>query len=143
MFFAWQIIIYIWPLFNILIIGVLIVNCVLYLGFFFQKIAVFRAALDIDGTLSQLTVCSYHVMYAFESESTLHSCLNVKELLARSRREIWRLSDCNWTQTQNHLVLKRRLNHLAKLAKLLILLMKLTFETNACPFKRWNNWMFY
>ena len=23
-------------------------------------------------------VCSYHVMYAFQNESTLHSCLNVK-----------------------------------------------------------------
>ena len=56
-------------------------------------------------------------MYAFQSESTLYSYLNVKELLARSRREIWRWSDCNWTRTQNHLVLKRTLNHLAKLAK--------------------------
>ena len=27
------------------------------------------------------------------------------------------LSDCNWTRTHNHLVLKRTLNHLAKLAK--------------------------
>ena len=36
----------------------------------------------------QLTVCSCHVTYAFESESTLYGCLNVKELLARSRREI-------------------------------------------------------
>ena len=35
-----------------------------------------------------LTVCSYHVTYAFQSESTLYSCLNVKELLARNRREI-------------------------------------------------------
>ena len=35
-----------------------------------------------------MTVCSCHVTYAFESESTLYSCLNVKELLARSRREI-------------------------------------------------------
>ena len=35
-----------------------------------------------------LTVCSYHVTYAFQSESTLYSCLNVKELLARSRHEI-------------------------------------------------------
>ena len=26
-------------------------------------------------------------------------------------------SDCNWTRTQNHLVLKRTLNHLAKLTK--------------------------
>ena len=35
-----------------------------------------------------LIVCSYHVTYALQSESTLYSCLNVKELLARSRREI-------------------------------------------------------
>ena len=35
-----------------------------------------------------MTVSSYHVTYAFQSESTLYSCLNVKELLARSRREI-------------------------------------------------------
>ena len=35
-----------------------------------------------------LTECSCHVAYAFESESTLYSCLSVKELLARSRREI-------------------------------------------------------
>ena len=33
-------------------------------------------------------VCSCHVTYTFQSESTLYSCLNVKELLARSRREI-------------------------------------------------------
>ena len=29
----------------------------------------------------------------------------------------WYLSDCNWTRTHNHLVRKRILNHLAKLAK--------------------------
>ena len=29
-----------------------------------------------------LTVCSCHVTYAFQSESTLYSCLDVKELLA-------------------------------------------------------------
>ena len=63
------------------------------------------------------TVCSCHVMYAFHSESTLYSCLNVKELLARSWRQIWSLSDCNWTRTQKHLVRKRTLNHLAKLTK--------------------------
>ena len=33
--------------------------------------------------------------YWFQSEATLYSCLNVKELLARSRREIWSLSDYN------------------------------------------------
>ena len=35
-----------------------------------------------------LTVCSCHAMYAFQSESILYSCLNVKELLARNRRKI-------------------------------------------------------
>ena len=40
-----------------------------------------------------MTVCSCHVTYAFQGESTLYSCLNVKELLARSRREIWKICD--------------------------------------------------
>ena len=39
-----------------------------------------------------LIVCSYHVTYTFQSESTLYGCLNVKELLARNRREISQLS---------------------------------------------------
>ena len=64
-----------------------------------------------------LTVCSYHVTYTLQSESTVYSYLNVKELLALSRCEIWRLRDCNWTRTHNHLFHKRALNHLAKLAK--------------------------
>ena len=77
-----------------------------------------------DRTVYWVLICtlhlilrSFHVTYAFQSESTLYSCLNVNELLARSRWEIWRWSDCNWTGTQNHLVLRRTLNHLAKLAK--------------------------
>ena len=72
---------------------------------------------EIRKTAYSLSVCSYHVTYAFQSESTLYSCLNVKELFARSRREILSLSDCNWTRTHNHLVHKRRINHLAKLVK--------------------------
>ena len=56
-----------------------------------------------------VTVCSCHVMYGFQSESTLYSCLNVKELLAQSRHKIWSLSDCSWTRTKNHLVCKRTL----------------------------------
>ena len=64
-----------------------------------------------------LSVCSYHVTYAFQSESKLYSCLNVKELLARSRHEIRSLSDCNWTRINNYLVHKRTLNHLAKLVQ--------------------------
>ena len=51
-----------------------------------------------------LTLFSYHVIYAFQSESTLYTCLNVKELLARRRGKIWSLSDSNWTRTLNHFV---------------------------------------
>ena len=42
-----------------------------------------------------------HVMYAFQSESTLYSCLNVKELLAWNRRDIWDLSDSNGIRALN------------------------------------------
>ena len=55
-------------------------------------------------TWDMMTVCSYHLTCEFQSESTLYSYLNIKELLARSRSEISSLSDCNWTRTQNHLV---------------------------------------
>ena len=40
------------------------------------------------GPTMHLTVSSYHVTYPFQSESTLYSCLNVKELLAQNRRGI-------------------------------------------------------
>ena len=63
-----------------------------------------------------ITVCSCHVTYAFQSESALYICLNVREPLARSRREISSLSECNWTGTRKQLVYKRTLNHLDKLA---------------------------
>ena len=66
-----------------------------------------------------LIVCSYHVTCAFQSESTLYNYLNVKELLARSRREIWGLSDCNWTRTHIHLVHKWALNHLAQTGQMI------------------------
>ena len=67
------------------------------------------------------TVCSCHVTYVFQIESTLYHSLNVKELLAQSRHEIWSWSDCSWTWTQNHLVRKRTLNHLTKLVQWLSL----------------------
>ena len=56
-------------------------------------------------------------MYVFQSESTLYSSLNVIELLTWNRRKIWNLSDCNKTQTHNHLVHKQTPNYFAKLAK--------------------------
>ena len=63
------------------------------------------------------TLCYYHVTYFCQSESTHYSCLNVKELLARNRWDIWSLNDSNEIRTHNRLVRKRTLNHLAKLAK--------------------------
>ena len=68
-------------------------------------------------SMVHLTVFYYHFMNAFESESTLFIFLNVKELLAQNRNNIWSLSDSNLTWTQNQLVSKRTLNHLAKLTK--------------------------
>ena len=63
-----------------------------------------------------VTVCYYHVTYEFQSEPHSIVCLNVKELLARSKRHVWSLSDSNGIRTHNPLVRKRPLNHLAKLA---------------------------
>ena len=68
----------------------------------------------IKSKLSLRTVCSYHVMYAFQSESTRYSCLNVKELLTRSRCEIWGLSDCNLTHNSTLTTENSRLASLAK-----------------------------
>ena len=50
-----------------------------------------------------LAVCYYHVTYVFQIVSTLYSCLNVKELLARNRHDVWSLSESNEIWTQNHL----------------------------------------
>ena len=68
----------------------------------------------IKSKLSLRTVCSYHVIYAFQSESTRYSCLNVKELLTRSRCEIWGLSDCNLTHNSTLTTENSRLASLAK-----------------------------
>ena len=43
---------------------------------------------DLKLLLSLMTVCYYHVRNGFQSESTLFSCLNVKEFPARNRRDI-------------------------------------------------------
>ena len=44
-------------------------------------------------------------------------CVNFKELLVRSRRHSWSLSDSNEVQTHNHIVGKRTRRHIARLAK--------------------------
>ena len=48
----------------------------------------FEETFMIKKVKNNMTVCSCHVTYAFQSESTLYSCLNVLELLARSRCKI-------------------------------------------------------
>ena len=72
--------------------------------------------LGLTKYVNALTVCSYHVTYMFRCESTLYSCLNVKDLLAQNRCKIWSLSDSDWTQ--NHLVCKWTLHQVAKLTSL-------------------------
>ena len=42
----------------------------------------------------------------------VESPMNIKTI------QLKKFSDCNWTRTHNHLVRKRKLNHLAKLASL-------------------------
>ena len=44
----------------------------------------------------------------------------------------WYLSDCNWTLTYNHLVRKRTLNHLAKLALPFIVLLNVGYKYYLC-----------
>ena len=67
----------------------------------------------------------------------LHSivCLNVKELLARSRRHIWSLSDSNEIRTHNHSARKQTLNHLAKLALFWLNGWVLVYELTGCGFE--------
>ena len=55
----------------------------------------------------------------FLSLYTLCNWLNVKELVARNERDIWRSSDWNGIWTYNHLVRKRTVNYLSKPTKLL------------------------
>ena len=64
-----------------------------------------------------LVVCSYRSKNAIQSESTLYSCLNVRDHLAQNRRYIRSLSDYNQNWTHNHLARKQTLNHLTTLAK--------------------------
>ena len=45
-----------------------------------------------------VTVCYYHVTYAFQSKSAIYHYLNVKELLARNTCDIWILSVSNFME---------------------------------------------
>ena len=60
----------------------------------------------IENRIIDCMFLSCHVR--IQSETTLYSCLNVREVLARNRYSIWSLSDCNRTRTHNDLVHKPR-----------------------------------
>ena len=57
--------------------------------YFFLKYAWKKRLFHIFVTRFYLTVCSFHVTCAFQSESTLYSCLNFKELFSQNRRSIY------------------------------------------------------
>ena len=74
-----------------------------------------------------LTVCYYHVTYEIQRNLHFIVWMNVKELLARSRYHIWGLSDSNWIRTHNHLVGKQTLKYLAKPARIIAVMISLTY----------------
>ena len=80
-----------------------------------------------------MTVC-YHITCMFQSESTLYSCLNAKELLAWSRRDTWSLSGSNGIWTHSHLFCKQTLNPLAKLSVCLNVWL-FVYKLNGCDFE--------
>ena len=88
---------------------VILIDCIIFLlpflGFTRMSMSTVSLLVQLDpGILCLKNAFLWTIIiYAFQSESTLYSCLNVKELLAWNRPKIWSLSDCNWTQTQNHL----------------------------------------
>ena len=61
-----------------------------------------------------LTGCSYHVTYAFQSESTISSCLNVKELLAQNKHDIWSLSDSIGDSVRDMMITYSQMSHTDK-----------------------------
>ena len=89
-----------------------------------------------------LTVCSYHISYEFQSESTLSSCVDVEEFLARNRHHISSLSYSNEIPTHNHIVHKRTIHHLAKLTKSLscVLVLICTVYFTVCQYHVTNDW---
>ena len=71
----------------------------------------------IEHCYEYLSVWCIWLNVAFQSESTLYSCLNFKELCTQNWCIMWSFSGSNRIWTHNHLVHKRTLNYLAKFAK--------------------------
>ena len=98
----------------------LILIIVYIVGFYF----LFMISLKPETKYTKLASCKKKVFPAKESFSLWYTCphsrivyKNVTDSPRILPRAVRYRIDCNWTRTQNHLVLKRTLNHLAKLAK--------------------------
>ena len=63
-------------------------------------------------------VCFYHVTYSFTVNLHSEVVWMSRNFRYGNRHDICRLHDCNGTRTHSHLVCKRTLNYLAKLANL-------------------------
>ena len=111
------------PLFSIfpILYSILWPNFILWLALLLQilgNVHIALVSLQSDDIINFEIDCMSLSCHMRASEwITLYSCLNVKELLAQNRCNIWSLSDSNGTQTHNHFVSKQTLNHLVKLAK--------------------------
>ena len=61
-----------------------------------------KLAKCLSCVVSGLTVCYYHI--TFQSDFTLYSCLNVKELIAWKKRDFWSSSDRSGIRTHKQFV---------------------------------------
>ena len=67
-------------------------------------------------------------------ESTLCSCLCVKELLARNKSNVWNSSDCNRIGTHNYLVRKWILKHFSQTNLHVFWVLICTVHLNVCSY---------
>ena len=64
-----------------------------------------------NGTIYKILLGEYFKYFSCKTNSKDLTSLDTRT----GKRSLRKYNDCNWTRTQNHLVLKRTLNHLAKL----------------------------
>ena len=63
-------------------------------------------------------MCYYHATYEFQSESTLYTLPECQGTTCSKQAPYLKFKWQNGIQTHNHLVHKKTLNHLAKLAQI-------------------------
>ena len=97
--------------------------------------------LEKDISKVENTDCKFLLCHVRVSE-WIHNlyCLNVNELLARSRREIWSLSDCKWTRTQNHLARKLTTQHIAPMDFAEYLRKSDVSDNGKVYYTNWTSW---